>query len=368
MTTDFHTRLRRLRTIMAEQNLKAFVLTPGAAMRYLSGFSEEGYERLLALVIPQDPALAPAIVAPRLHADQVRANAANISDISLWDDSAGWQEVLRTALLPMQGKIGVDDGMPARFVLPLTEMFPQSRFVLAGLALAPLRAVKDAEELTAMQRAADATDRLLPSVYASCREGVTETEVAQVIHNTIAEHGWAASFSPIIGAGANGALPHHHIGSATLQKGDVVILDMGVQVDGYCGDITRTVAVGKASDEARRVYEIVYQAHQAGVQAVCPGATGHDVDAAARRVIEDAGYGTYFVHRTGHGIGLEDHEPPYIVAGNHVPLRPGECFSIEPGIYLPGQFGVRLENIVTVREDGTARVFNEAISPKLMVL
>ena len=138
--------------------------------------------------------------------------------------------------------------------------------------------------------------------------------------------------------------------------------------DGYHGDITRTVAVGEASDEARRVYEVVYQAHQAGVEAVRPGATAHEVDAAARKVIAQAGYGEFFIHRTGHGIGLDDHEAPYMLAGNYTPLQPGHCFSVEPGIYLPGKFGVRLENIVTVTDAGSAKVFNEAIPPQLVVL
>ena len=147
----------------------------------------------------------------------------------------------------------------------------------------------------------------------------------------------------------------------------MVILDFGARVDGYCGDITRTIAVGEASDAAKSVYDTVYRAYQAGVAAVRPGASGHDVDAAARRVIADAGYSEFFVHRTGHGIGLDDHEPPYMVSGNYAPLKPGECFSVEPGIYLPGRFGVRLENIVTVQDDGTARVLNQDIPPELPI-
>ncbi len=365
----YQQRLRRLRTEMQAQDLKAMVVTPGAAMRYLTGFSEEGYERLLALVVATGEQ-SPLFIAPALHAAQVQANSAGITDIRLWDDARGWQALLTEVGRgwPSEGGVGVDDGMPARFTLPLAEVFPGVRLALAGPALTTLRAAKDSDELAAMQRAADATDALLPAVYAACRVGATESEVAQVIHDGVARGGHEASFGPIVGAGPNGASPHHHTGSTQLKHGDVIVLDLGVKVDGYCGDITRTVALGAASDEARRVYEIVYRAHQAGLAAVRPGATGQDVDAAARQVIEEAGYGAYFVHRTGHGIGLDDHEPPYIVAGNHVPLQSGECFSVEPGIYLPGKFGVRLENIVTVAADGTAHVFNEAIPPELMVV
>ncbi len=365
----YRQRLSRLGTALRDQNLAALVLTPGAAMRYLTGFSEEGYERLLALVIPPD-GREPLFVAPTLHAGQVRGNPAGITDIRLWDDAQGWQALIADVVRdwPMNSVLGVDDAMPARFALPLAAMLPQTRLELAGPVITSLRAVKDTQELAAMQRAADATDALLPAVYAACRAGATEAEIAQAIHDGTGRGGHEASFAPIVGAGPNGASPHHHTGSTALKHGDVIVLDLGVKVDGYCGDITRTVALDAASDEARRVYDVVYRAHQAGVAAVQPGATGQDVDSAARQVIEEAGYGPYFVHRTGHGIGLDDHEPPYIVAGNHVPLQIGECFSIEPGIYLPDQFGVRLENIVTVADDGTARVLNAAIPPELRMV
>jgi Xaa-Pro aminopeptidase len=366
---SYQQRIEHLKAEMQRQEVKAMLITPGAGMRYLTGFSEEGYERLLALVIPAGDQ-APLFVAPSLHDEQVRNNPAGITEITLWEDAQSWQPSMAEVIKGWgnTGTVGVDDGMAARFTLPLAEMLPGFDLKLAGPLLTTLRATKDAEELAAMQRAADATDALLPSVYAACRVGITEAEIAQVIHNGIARQGHEASFSPIVGAGSNGAFPHHHTGTTPLHSGDVIVLDLGVKVDGYCGDITRTVALGAATDEARRVYEIVYQAHQAGVDAVRPGATGHEVDAAARQVIEKAGYGEYFVHRTGHGIGLDDHEPPYIVSGNRVPLRPSECFSIEPGIYLPGKFGLRLENIVSMAEDGTARVFNEAIPPELMIL
>lgn len=362
-------RLSRVRTAMHEHGLDTLILTPGAAMRYLSGFSETGHERLLALIIPDNQPWL--FVTPALNAAQVRANPAGIADVRVWDDTQGWQTLLRelcTDLTLDIGILGLDDDMPARFSLAMQEIMPTTLLKLASPVFGPLRAVKDSQELAAMQHAADATDALIAPAYAACVPGATERDVAAAIQNSLARLGVEASFDAIVGAGANGASPHHHTGKSRLQAGDIVVLDFGAQLDGYHGDITRTVAVGSASDEARRVYDIVYQAQAAAFNTVHPGATAHDVDAAARRVITDAGYGEFFIHRTGHGIGLDDHETPFIVAGNRGKLLPGNCFSIEPGIYLPGKFGVRLENIVSVADDGTARAFNQPIAPELPLL
>ena len=365
----YEKRLSRLRTAMQENGLDTLILTPGAAMRYLTGFSEAGFERLLALVVPDDQDWL--FLTPTLNAEQVRQNPAGVTDVRVWDDGAGWEKLLAQLAKDLMldiGIVGLDDDMPARFSLKIAELMPTALLKLAGPAFAPLRAAKDVQELAAMQHAAAATDALIPTLLDACRHGATELDVALVVQSGIAQAGQEPSFDPIIAAGVNGAQPHHHTGKTRLKQGDVIILDFGAKVDGYCGDITRTVALGEASDEARAVYDVVYQAYQAGVKAVRPGASGHDVDTAARRVIADAGYGEFFIHRTGHGIGLDDHEPPYMVAGNRAPLRPGECFSVEPGIYLPGKFGIRLENIVTVQDDGTARVFNQAIPPELIIV
>jgi Xaa-Pro aminopeptidase len=362
-------RLSRVRTAMHEHGLDTLILTPGAAMRYLSGFSETGHERLLALIIPDDQPWL--FVTPALNASQVRANPAGIADVRVWDDTQGWQTLLReicTDLTLDIGILGLDDDMPARFSLAMQEIMPTTLLKLASPVFGPLRAVKDTGELAAMQHAADATDALIAPAYAACIPGASEQDVAAAIQNGLARLGAEASFDAIVGTGANGASPHHHTGKSKLQSGDIVVLDFGAQLDGYHGDITRTVAVGSASDEARRVYDIVYRAQAAAFDAVRPGASAHDVDAAARRVITDAGYGEFFIHRTGHGIGLDDHETPFIVAGNRGKLLPGNCFSIEPGIYLPGKFGVRLENIVFVTEDGTARAFNQPIAPEMPLL
>ena len=353
---------------MHENGLDTLILTPGAAMHYLTGFSEYG-SRFLALVVPDDQPWL--FVTPALNAGQARQNPAEVSDIRIWDDVQGWETLLASLSKDLMldiGIVGLDDDMPARFALKIQELMPTALLKLAGTALAPLRAIKDALELAALQHAGEATDALIPVAYAACQVGASEMEISLAIRQSIARAGHQDSFAPIVGAGPNGASPHHNTGRTKVKRGDVVILDFGAMADGYHGDITRTVAVGEASDEARHVYDVVYRAFQAGVAAVVPGATAHDVDAAARQVIADAGYGEFFIHRTGHGIGLDDHEAPYMLSGNYTKLLPGHCFSVEPGIYLPGKFGVRLENILTVQDDGTAHVFNEAILPEMPVL
>ncbi len=365
---QYERRLSRVRTAMHENGLDTLIITPGAAMRYLTGFSEPG-SRFLALVVPDDKPWL--FVVPALNAAQARQNPAEVTDIRVWEDATGWDkmvgQITKDLMLDI-GIVGLDDDMPARFVLGLQTLMPTALLKTAGLALAPLRAIKDGQELASLQHAAEATDALIPTAVGNCHEGVAEIEISLAIQQAIARGGHQLSFEPIVGAGPNGAEPHHATDTTKIKRGDVVILDFGAMTDGYHGDITRTVAVGEASDEAKHVYEIVYGAYQAGVNAVQPGATAHDVDAAARKVIADAGYGEFFIHRTGHGIGLDDHEAPYMLSGNYTPLQPGHCFSVEPGIYLPGKFGVRLENILTITEDGTARVLNEAIAPELPVL
>jgi Xaa-Pro dipeptidase len=367
--TVYDDRLTHVRDAMVFHQVDTLILGPGASMRYITGFSEPGHERFMALIVPRNE--RPLFVMPSLNAAQARENPGGIDDVRVWDDDKGWESLLAETIVDLTldiGVVAVDDDMPARFILKLQHIMPTTFMRLASKALDPLRTIKDTLELAALQHAADATDALIPVAFAACKEGITERAVAQAIDNALADAGHTTSFDSIVAAGPNGASPHHHTGRSKLKRGDIVVLDFGANVEGYCGDITRVVAVGEASDEARKIYDIVYRAHLAAVEAVQPGATGHDVDTAARRVIAEAGYGEFFLHRTGHGIGMECHENPNIVGGNRVPLLPGNCFSIEPGIYLPGKFGVRLENIVTITDDGHARVFNKAIPPELPVV
>jgi Xaa-Pro aminopeptidase len=230
----------------------------------------------------------------------------------------------------------------------------------------PLRAVKDEEELAALAKVASAADASFADIVLVPFAGRREAEVAADVAEALRRHGHRTADFTIVGSGPNGASPHHEAGERVIAEGDVVVLDFGGRLDAYCSDITRTVIVGEPPTEFDRVHDVVRQAQQAAFEAVRPGATAEDIDRAARDVIDHAGYSEWFIHRTGHGIGLELHEPPYIVSGNRTKLEAGMTFSIEPGVYLPDRFGVRIEDIVAVTADG-ARRLNEAPREPLTV-
>lgn len=309
----------------------------------------------------------PAMIVPSLS--RTHAEKTGVPDIRDWKDgedpgalfeSLALEWGLRTAV------IGVDDEVPASILLRMQTALPAALFKAAGNVMAEARKAKDEAELAAMQRAAAVAEAAFDAVLPSIREGVTERELAFLLQMEMLKHGGQPTFC-IVATGANGAEPHHTSDDTPLRRGDVVVIDWGCQVDYYLSDITRTVAIGEASQEACEIYRIVFESHQAGRNAIQPGVPGQDVDRAARAVIESAGYGNRFIHRTGHGIGMMGHEPPMIVEGNEAPLVVGQCFSIEPGIYLPGRFGVRIENIVTVTESGH-RSLNAEPPPELIVV
>jgi D-alanyl-D-alanine dipeptidase len=223
-------------------------------------------------------------------------------------------------------------------------------------ALPMLRAVKDADELARLAAAAEAADAAYHDILTVPFAGRTESDVGADLAALLRKHGHSQVDFTIVGSGPNGANPHHEVGARVIQDGDMVVLDFGGLKHGYGSDTTRTVHVGEATDEERDVHDIVRAAQQAGFEAVRPGIACQEIDRVARAVITDAGYGEQFIHRVGHGIGLTTHEPPYMVEGETRMLRPGMCFSIEPGIYLSGRFGVRIEDIVTVTDDGGRRL------------
>jgi D-alanyl-D-alanine dipeptidase len=272
-----------------------------------------------------------------------------------WTD--GSDPYLATArLLDPAGRYAVSDSAWAMHLLGLQDRLPKSRYVSMTDALPMLRAVKDADELTRLAGAAEAADAAYYDLLEIEFAGRTETELGAELADLLRTHGHSQVDFTVVGSGPNGASPHHEIGPRVIANGDMVVLDFGGLKDGYGSDTTRTVHVGEPDEEERKVHDIVRAAQQAGFEAVRPGAACQDIDRAARAVITDAGYGEYFIHRTGHGIGLTTHEPPYLVEGEAQPLVPGMCFSVEPGIYLPGRFGVRIEDIVTVTEDGGRRL------------
>jgi D-alanyl-D-alanine dipeptidase len=357
VVTDLGTRIERATRAAADAGLDGLLVTPGADLRHLAGYQPVVVtERLTALVLAAGR--EPVLVVPALERpDAERSPAAALVRLVDWAD--GTEPHGEVAALLGEGRFGISDTAWATHVLALQRARPGLELVALSEALPTLRAVKEPEELDALARAAAAADAAFADLLGLRFAGRTEREVAADVREALLAHGHDTVEFTLVASGPNGANPHYEDDSRTIEEGDLVVLDFGGRVDGYYSDITRTVAVGDPSAEQREVYDVVRAAQQAGVEAVAPGVACEDVDRAARAVIEAAGYGERFIHRTGHGIGAELHEPPYMVAGERLPLDPGMTFSVEPGIYLPGRFGVRVEDIVAVTVDGVRRL-NEA--------
>lgn len=360
-------RIRHAQEQLREEGLGGAVFAPSDQMRYLTGWAEYGHERLIALFMPAEG--DPAFVVPAMNASQARENPAGIPQVFGWEDKTGWRSTVSNILAEwrLNGRgLAIDDELYSGHLLGIQQIAPSVPYHTAADIMARLREIKTADELALMTRSAELTDNVYEEALASIREGMTELELQEVIAQGYKRRGTKPAFA-LICFGPNSAIPHHHVGEARLKRGDVIVIDIGCLLKDYASDITRTVAFGAPDDEAIRVYDIVHAAHRAAFEAGRPGVTCESVDAAARKVITDAGYGEYFIHRTGHGIGLSTHEPPYIVEGNTQELKSGMCFSDEPGIYLPGRFGVRIENIVTVEPDGL-RSLNAVAPEKLLVV
>lgn len=366
----YQQRLHQLQELLRKNGHRLAIVSFSDHMRYLSGYWEHGHKRLLALFVPSTG--SPAFVVPQMNCEQALHNPAGITRVLGWEDCNGWIETVRALFeewgLAPGDTILVDDELYAVHLIGIQQLAPSSQYLPADPLLAQLRQVKSSEELAAMQSAAEIIDNVMEDTLHYLREGIQEIEVAERVLALIRQHGSSPSFDPLICFGANAAMPHHTPDTTALQRGDIVLLDMGCRWQHYASDITRTFSYGPPKNAlAEEVYSVVAQAHYAALLTVKPGTTCEQVDRAARQVIERAGYGKFFIHRTGHGIGLSCHEPPYIQEGNTLPLQPGYCFSIEPGIYLSQQFGVRLENIVTVEQDG-ARSLNRPIPKALPIL
>ncbi|MDW8107370.1 MAG: Xaa-Pro peptidase family protein [Armatimonadota bacterium] len=350
----YQQRVAKLQQAMLREGVDVFLASTQVNMQYLSGFSEPPLERLMFLLVPKQG--EPAWFAPALSAESTATNPAGWQTRYIWHDSEGPLRALEACVRDYDletATIAVDDEMPAAFLLTLQEALPAALFRRGGELMACVRAVKDAEELRLMREAARLTDDALAAGLERCAPGYSEWAVAIAIQRALFESGSKLAFGiPVVASGPNSAMPHHTTGHRILQEGDIVVIDYGGTYEGYCSDITRVASVGRASDEARAVYEIVYEAHMRAREAAKPGVPAREVDAAARRVIEKAGYGDYFIHRTGHGIGLSVHEPPYLAQTYEGVLEVGHCFTIEPGIYLPGKFGIRIENVYTITENG----------------
>jgi Xaa-Pro aminopeptidase len=350
-------RLERLREAMGRSGIGLTAIAPTDNLRWVLGFAPLYDERACLLLVSADDA---AMVMPALNAEQTAAHAPGI-ELVRWVDEDGPRSALRIALERL-GALGgpaptlaADPEMRADHLLLLQRALPGTATVDAGELLWPLRELKDDAELSALARSAQLADRAVQAAWAACAPGVSERHVAEAINRTFQADGAEPEFA-LVGSGPNGAFPHHETGSRTLQDGDAVVIDLGAVLGGYHSDITRMAFLGSPSARYREVHAVVEAAVSAALAATRPGATCGAVDAAARTVIEQAGYGEFFVHRTGHGLGLSGHEPPYVMAGSDVVLGAGMVHSIEPGIYLPGEFGVRLEDIVIVTPDGCERL------------
>lgn len=346
-------RMERATATAAEAELAGLLVTPGSDLAYLTGYGPLPLERMTLLLLV--PGRQPVLLVPELERPAaLTAAGAGALEVLGWADGQDPYEAA-ARLLPA-GRFAISDQAWASHVIGLQHAVEDAFFTTAGDTLPLLRAVKDPDELAALRAAGAAADAAFADIIRVRFEGRREIDVATDLAGALRAHGHETVDFTIVGSGPNGASPHHEAGERVIGAGDVVVLDFGGRKAGYCSDITRTVVVGEPSEEVRRVHGVVREAQQAGVDAVRPGVPCEQVDAAARAVIEAAGYGERFIHRTGHGIGLDVHEPPYIVTGNPTPLRAGMTFSVEPGVYLPERFGVRIEDIVAVTEDGAERL------------
>ena len=351
----FQQRCLRAQEQMRLHGVDALIVTPSSDLVYLTGHPSHLSERLTAFAVPA--AGEPFLVAPRLEAPLAR-EAATFFSVHTWTDGEDPYALLRSLLPNGLQRVAVSDQMWSVHLLRMQDGLRSASFAPSAPILAPLRRVKDAAEIATLKQAAAAADVTMAGILAQPLAGRSEREVGRAIAELLIEHGHASADFAIVAGGPNSGSPHHATGDRVLRDGDALTLDFGGVFNRYFSDITRSVFIGKAPDEYRRIYEVVRQANQAVFEAVRPGVACQDVDRAARRVINDAGYGEYFIHRTGHGLGLDVHEEPYMVEGNTTVLEPGMVFSDEPGIYIPGRYGVRTEDILVVTERGGERLNN----------
>lgn len=351
-------RIARARARMRELGVDVLLLSTGPDLPYLTGYEAMPLERLTMLVLPAGVDREAMLVVPRLEAPRV-VERPDAFTVLPWDETDDPISVVAD-LVPPASTAAIGDHTWARFVLDLQDALPEVRFRRAVDVTGPLRIVKDAAEIEALRAAA----RVVDDVAAVMRErpfsGRTELDVHRELVERMLEGGHERANFAIVATGPNAASPHHDPTGRVIVPGDVVLCDFGGTMHGYCSDITRMFAVGSPAPEVREAYAVLREAQEAGVESATVGTRCEDVDAATRRVIVDAGYGEYFVHRTGHGIGTEAHEDPYVVAGNDTPLVAGHAFSVEPGIYVPGRFGLRLEDIVVATDAGPERLNHAA--------
>jgi len=337
-------RRRRAAAQAGAAGLAGVLVTPGPDLRYFLGYTPSAdTERLTMLALPADG--EPVAVVPRLEAHDLEVGAVGGIEAVAWSDGED-EHAVAGRLLRADGRYAISDAAWALHVLGLQRTLPASSYAAVTTVLPMLRAAKSAEEVARLAAAGAGADAVFAEIVSRRFEGRREREVAADLDALLRTHGHEQVDFTLVCAGENGADPHHEAGDRVIRAGDMVVMDFGGLADGYGSDTTRTVHVGEPTAREQEVHDVVRAAQQAGFDAVRPGAACQDVDRAARAVIDAAGFGEFFAHRTGHGIGLTTHEPPYMVEGEETPIEAGMCFSVEPGIYLPGDFGVRIEDIV----------------------
>jgi Xaa-Pro aminopeptidase len=341
-------RIDDLRTVMRSKKVDIAVIGPTNNMRYLLGGIPHPDERLCVLLVSQERM---QFIAPALNEEQVRS--VTKAPLILWEDDEGPVRALMSSILSEHGRVAAVDGaMRADFLLSILKESSFERLVSADGLVGELRMRKSTQEVEALTEAAALADRAMAQAARRCIPGMKERELAWEIEAFFRKNGAEQVMFTIVAAGENAAVPHYNHGETVIEKGTAVVIDIGASLNGYQSDITRVVCPGRPGEEYLKIYDIVRRANAKGREAVRPGATAGEVDAACREVIDAAGYGARFIHRTGHGIGLDVHEMPYITAGSDLVLEAGMTFSVEPGIYIPGRLGVRVEDIVVVTDKG----------------
>ncbi|MDR0615651.1 MAG: aminopeptidase P family protein [Synergistaceae bacterium] len=353
-------RIDKLAEELSRGGIDALFMGPSTDLEYLAGLRLFDDERVKGLMVSREGKCFAMV--PLLYREEMTASLGQDVSYKIWADHEGFASswAAGCAELGLEGKrIAINDGVRA---VDLIEMRNAVDFKWANGAetLSPLRREKDEAELDCLRKAGEIADKVMDGVSRFIREGITEKDVIDKITRLYEENGAEGlSFSPIVASGPGGSMPHYSRSDRTLRQGDFIVVDTGCRFHGYCSDMTRTFCLGEPDETQRKIYGIVLEAQKTGEAAVLPGATGQDVDRASRKVINDAGYGDCFLNRVGHGVGIAIHESPYIIEGNETPLAPGNVFSIEPGIYIEGKYGVRIENLVAVRQDGTAEALNK---------
>jgi Xaa-Pro aminopeptidase len=359
-------RIRRAAAAAADRGLDALLVTPSPDYLYLLGYRAPAMERLTCLLITADG--DPTLVLPRLEEPLARHELGHLADdieMVAWDET---DDPIRIVQRRLGGvlRVGVQDQMWARFALRLRAALDPAELVEAGPTMSALRAVKTADEIDRLRAAAAAADQAMSAITAEPLAGRTEFEVSVRIRQHLLAAGHDEAGFAIVASGPNAASPHHTAGERRIGAGDAIVLDIGGVRDSYCSDTSRTAFVGTPDPEFVALYEVLREAQAAACDAVRPGVPAAEIDAVARGVITEAGYGEAFIHRTGHGIGLETHEEPYLVSSNPAPLVPGHAFSVEPGIYIRDRWGARIEDIVVCTETGGERL-NTSTTELLLV-